>query len=156
MMPVDGMRTPSSILLATVLALVMTLPVLAAQRVNKNSQDVAILGYDTVAYFTEGRPVEGSAQFEHVWRDARWRFSSADNRDLFAADPARYAPRYGGFCAGAMAQGWRVTVDPEAWVIIDDKLYLNYDRRMVDDFASDADDRIAKADANWQHLGKVE
>ena len=75
----------------------------AGERINKDADGVAILGYDTVAYFTDGRPVKGSPDFEYVWQDARWRFASAEHRTLFASDPDRYAPQFGGFCTGAMA-----------------------------------------------------
>ena len=136
--------------------MMMVLPVLdvsAAESVNKNAGNVAILGYDTVAYFTRAQPVEGSPRFEHAWQDATWRFSSAEHRDLFAVDPKRYAPRYGGFCAGAMARGFKRPIDPKAWVIIDDKLYLNYAKQTARKFAADADNQIPKADANWKRLG---
>jgi len=84
------------IVIATVLA-VWVIPGTAHKQVNTNIFGVAIKGYDTVAYFTEGRAVKGKSEFEFTWQDARWRFSSAANRDLFAADPERYAPQYGGF-----------------------------------------------------------
>lgn len=124
------------------------------QTINKDAQDIAILGYDTVAYFTEDRAVEGSAEFEHPWQGARWLFSSEDHRDLFASDPARYAPQYGGNCAGAMARGRVARVDPEAWVIVDDKLYLNYDKRYREEFVEDAGVQIARADAEWERRGR--
>ena len=130
--------------------------VLAVERVNHDEANIAIQGYDAVAYFTEGQPTAGSPEFEHAWHDAVWRFSSAEHRDLFSSDPERYAPRYGGFCAGAMARGWRATVDPEAWTIIDGRLYLLFDGRLVDGFVEEADDRIPMADANWERLGQVE
>jgi hypothetical protein len=123
-------------------------------RINKGADDVAILGYDTVAYFTEGRPVKGSPDFEYVWQDARWQFSKPEHRDLFSADPDRYAPRYGGFCSGGMTLGWIAPIDPEAWVIVDDRLYLNYSKEGRDDFAKDPAPEIAKADENWKRLGK--
>lgn len=143
-------------LLAACVSLALALPAGAAERVNKGENNLAIQGYDVVAYFTESRPVAGTADFEHVWRNARWRFSSAEHRDLFAGDPQRYAPRYGGFCAGAMALGMRLEVDPEAWAIVDDKLYLTRFKRLVGAFVEDADNKIPKADANWKHLGQVE
>jgi hypothetical protein len=124
-------------------------------RINKGSDDVAILGYDPVAYFTEGRPVRGSPDYTHVWQNARWQFAKREHRDLFAVDPDRYAPRYGGFCSGGMALGWFVPIDPEAWVIVDDRLYLNYSKEGRDDFAKDPRPEIAKADKNWEEFGKV-
>jgi len=70
---------------------------MAFDAVNTTFFGVAIKGYDTVAYHTEGRAVKGKSKFSHKWNDAKWYFSSAENRDLFAADPERYAPQYGGY-----------------------------------------------------------
>lgn len=85
---------------------------------------LAIKGYDPVAYFTAGKPTPGLAEFEHVWDEHRYRFASAANRDLFKAEPARYAPQFGNFCAMALAKGMVVVADPENWLISDGKLYV--------------------------------
>jgi len=122
------------------------------QLVNQDGEVVAIWGYDTVAYFTEGRPVQGSPEFEYEWQRSRWRFSSAANRDLFANDPEAYAPQYGGNCAGAMARGEFAPVDPEAWAIVDGRLYLNFSKRFAAKFVQDAPNQIAKANAKWEAL----
>jgi hypothetical protein len=135
-------------------AVLFVLPALADEQVNKDGDDIAIKGYDPVAYFTQGKPTPGTADFQHRWQNATWRFSSAEHRELFASAPDKYAPRYGGFCAGAMALGWKAPIDPEAWVIVDGKLYLNYDKDGRDDFASDPKPQIAKADANWERIGR--
>ena len=87
---------------------------------------IAVDGSDVVAYFTEGAPVAGDPAITFEYMGATWRFSSEANRDLFAADPAAYAPQYGGYCAYAVSQGYTASTVPEAWSIIDDKLYLNY------------------------------
>lgn len=139
-----------------VVAIAVVYPAMAgdSHRVFTDSDDIAIKGYDTVAYFAEHQPVKGTSEFEQVWQNARWLFSSPENRELFASEPERYAPRYGGFCAGGLALGVLRQVDPEAWVIIDDKLYLNYSKKDVPDFVEDAPNEIAKADANWERLGK--
>ncbi len=90
--------------------------------------DVAIKGYDPVAYFTDGKAVQGDEQYSHRWLGATWHFSSAAHRDMFASNPARYAPQYGGYCADGVSFGTVTTnVDPRAWRIIDDKLYISYD-----------------------------
>ena len=95
--------------------------------------DVAIKGYDTVAYFTRDAAVEGSAEFSHRWLGATWHFASAEHRDLFAADPVKYAPQYGGHCADGVSFGTITTnIDPKAWRIIAGKLYLNYDPGAAD------------------------
>lgn len=88
--------------LLTALALVSATPtwVVAAspkKKLNTNWQGIAIKGYDTVAYFTEGRAVQGKKEYEYEWQGAKWRFASAANRDKFAANPPAYAPKYGGF-----------------------------------------------------------
>jgi YHS domain-containing protein len=110
---------------------------------------LAMRGYDPVAYFTEGRPTRGQAAFTHQWNGATWRFATAAHRDMFAADPAKYAPQYGGFCAWAVSEGYHAPVDPNAWKIVDGKLYLNYDRRIQRQWEADVPGRIARGDANW-------
>ena len=116
---------------------------------NIDANRVAIHGYDTVGYFTEGKPLKGKAEFEHVWRDTRWHFASAGNRDLFTANPDRYAPQYGGYCALGLAAGEYADADPEAWTIVDGKLYLNNNKdfRVVWRKAPEA--LIGTADYNW-------
>ena len=109
----------------------------------------AIQGYDPVAYFTEGRPVEGSRQFTYQWNGATWRFSSAANRDRFAQAPEKYAPQYGGYCAYGVANGYAVKIDPQAWSVVDGKLYLNYSPAVQADWKKDVPGYIRRADAHW-------
>jgi len=109
----------------------------------------AIRGYDPVAYFTEGKPVKGKAEFSHPWKGATWRFASAANRDRFAAAPEKYAPQYGGYCAYGVASGYAVKTEPDAWSVVDGKLYLNYDRSVQASWVKDIPGYIRKADANW-------
>ena len=85
---------------------------------------LAIKGYDPVAYFTDGNPVAGLPDIEYKWDEHRYRFSSAEHRELFKADPARYAPQFGNFCAMALSKGEIVVADPENWLISDGKLYV--------------------------------
>jgi YHS domain-containing protein len=129
---------------------VATLPAVYTQ------QGVAIAGADPVAYFTAGAYVPGSAEFTHDWSGATWQFASAENRDAFAVDPAAYAPQYGGFCAWAVSQGYTAAVDPEAWKIVDGKLYLNYDKNIQARWERDIPGNIAKADANWPTVAAEE
>lgn len=90
--------------------------------------NVAIKGYDPVAYFVDGKAVEGNVQYSHRWLGAIWYFASAEHRDLFVKEPSRYAPQYGGYCADGVSFGTVTTnVDPRAWRIIDGKLYISYD-----------------------------
>ena len=118
-------------------------------RIFIDDQGLAIRGTDPVAYFTESRPVAGSPEFSYTWNEATWQFSSAENRDKFAENPEQYAPQYGGFCAWAVSQGKTATTDPEAWKIVDGKLYLNYSRERQEAWEEDIPGNIEKADANW-------
>ena len=114
----------------------------------------ALHGYDPVAYFADSKPVEGLPEFELEWMGAKWRFASAEHRDLFKAQPEKYAPQYGGYCAFAVAKSKLVDIDPAAWSIIDGKLYLNYDLDIQKQWKADAAGFIAKADKNWPTLVK--
>ena len=144
-----------SILLALVMAVALAVPAVAggAHKVNTDGDRVAIKGYDPVAYFTEQRPVKGKPEFEHVWQDARWRFASAKHRDMFAGDPDRYSPRYGGFCTGGMAIGRLAPIDPEAWAIVDGRLYLHHSKEVRDRVVGNPAPTIAKAEKNWAEVG---
>ncbi len=113
---------------------------------------VAIDGYDPVAYFTDGKPVEGSKEFSHEWNGATWRFASADHRDLFVTAPEKYVPRYGGYCAWAVSNNYTADTDPQAWSIVEGKLYLNYNLEVRSKWEKDVPGNIAKADQNWPKL----
>lgn len=110
---------------------------------------VAIRGYDTVAYFTEGKPVKGKPSLKTTWNGSTWQFSSQENLDRFKANPAKYAPAYGGYCAWAMAQGYTASTVPEAWDIKDGKLYLNYNLSIRKNWRTDIPGHIKQGDANW-------
>lgn len=110
---------------------------------------VAIEGTDAVAYFTEGKPVKGSSEFAHRWKGAEWRFKTAANRDAFAAQPEKYAPRFGGYCAWAVSQGYTAGIDPEAWTIHAGRLYLNYSKDIQAKWSQDIPGNIAKGEENW-------
>ena len=115
---------------------------------------VAIKGYDPVAYFVDARPVRGDKAFAFEWGGATWQFASAGHRDLFAGEPEKYAPQYGGYCAWAVANGDTAGIDPEAWRIVDGKLYLNYDKDIQKKWEADVPGNISKADRNWPELLK--
>ena len=113
--------------------------------------NVAIKGYDPVAYFTEGKAVVGDPKISTTWLGAEWHFASTKDRDLFIANPIAYAPQYGGHCADGMAYvptAVTINIDPTAWSVIDGKLYLSYDPGSAKDLAEGAG-LIGKADANW-------
>ncbi|TDB05045.1 YHS domain-containing (seleno)protein [Halomonas marinisediminis] len=113
---------------------------------------LAIGGTDPVAYFTEGRPVAGSPEHQLEWHEATWQFASAEHRDRFQADPEAYAPQYGGWCAWAAARGEAASTVPEAWKIVDDKLYLNYSRFIQWRWERDIPGHIEAADSHWPNI----
>lgn len=106
-------------------------------------------GYDVVQYFEQGKPVAGDASFTAKHDGATWRFVDAASRDKFLADPARYAPQYGGYCAWAVAEGYTAKGDPNAWSIVAGKLYLNYNTSVRATWERDTARNIARGDANW-------
>lgn len=110
---------------------------------------VAVAGYDPVAYFTMQKPVKGDAKFTAMHNGAEWRFVSAEHRDKFVADPAHYAPQYGGYCAWAVSQGYTASADPLRWKIVNDKLYLNYDADVQKKWEVSVPEFIQAADKNW-------
>lgn len=133
-----------------VICLMTSVEILAAgDAVSVDADKVAIQGYDTVAYFTDGKPVKGSPAFEAVWQDARWRFANAEHRDMFSAAPETYAPRFGGFCIMAMTMGMSEKPNPEAWAIVDGKLYLASAKRDFDDLNKDLAGNLQKAEAAY-------
>ena len=113
---------------------------------------IAIRGYDPVAYFRDGGPRPGRPEFSVRHGGAIWRFASAEHKALFEADPERYLPAYGGFCAYGTARGYLVKIEPEAWSIIDGKLYLNYDLDVRQTWLKETAAYIARADRNWPRL----
>lgn len=134
------------------ITLIATGRVALAGKVNADSRGIAIKGYDPVAYFTEGAPVEGSDDFTAMHDGATYWFASAANRDAFLADPEKYAPQYGGFCAYAVAHDATAPIDPEAFTVLDGKLYLNYSDHVRAQWRNDAAKFISRANENWPGL----
>lgn len=113
----------------------------------------AIHGYDTVAYFTEGKAVEGNKDITVVWQDEEWLFSSTENATLFQKNPDAYAPQYGGYCAYALSNNELVDIDPDAFSIVDGKLYLNYSHRIAKRWKKNLETYIKQANQHWPALG---
>ena len=105
----------------------------------------AIYGYDPVAYFTADKAVKGNQEFTTFWRGAEWYFSSQEHRDLFIAEPLKYAPQYGGHCAYAMSDGRLVGIDEEAFTILEGKLYLNYSKSVMNEWRTNPGQFIQEA-----------
>lgn len=116
--------------------------------------NLAVDGYDPVAYFTDKKPVKGNKKFEYKWMDANWRFVSQAHLDQFRKDPEKYAPQYGGYCAWAVSQGYTAEIDPDAWKIVDGKLYLNYDKDVQEKWEKDVPGFIEKANKSWPEILK--
>jgi enamine deaminase RidA (YjgF/YER057c/UK114 family) len=138
---------PSAMLLGLLFATVLIPPIARSEEPN-----LSISGYDPVAYFTDGKPVQGKSEFEYLWHKLRWRFENGDHRDLFAKDPDRYTPQYDGYCAMGVAAGeagHKDTVDPEAWAIVDGKLYLTHMRQAMGDWRQNPAEYIKQGDGNW-------
>ncbi|MBM9502627.1 YHS domain-containing protein [Leptospira sp. 201903071] len=128
---------------------------LGASPINKTFwRDLAINGYDPVAYFTIGKPTEGKKEFQFRWMDADWRFSSAENLKKFREHPERYAPQFGGYCAYGVAFREKVSIDPKQWKIVDGKLYLNYDHDVQVLWEKDIPGWIKKAEKEWESVKK--
>jgi len=138
---------------ALLVATTLSAPLSAIEPVDKSFfGDLALDGYDAVAYFDEGKPVEGRKEHQAEWNGAVWRFATAERRERFLAEPERYSPRYGGYCAWAVSQGYTAGGDPKAWSIVDGALYLNYDQKVKAKWLEDAAGNIARGDENWPKL----
>lgn len=112
-------------------------------------------GYDVVAYFTKGKATEGSSNYTSQYGGVTWQFANEENRDMFAANPAKFAPQYGGFCAWGVSVGKLFDVDPvNGWKIVDGKLYLNFNGDINTTFSKDPAAYINKANGNWPGLNK--
>lgn len=117
---------------------------------NIDSTGKALRGYDAVAYFAVNNAVKGDPKYEYVWNGAKWLFSSEENMKKFQSNPEAYAPQYGGYCAYAVSEGYTADADPEAWEVVDGKLYLNYSTKVKEKWEENHGERINKGNQNWQ------
>ena len=115
---------------------------------------VAIKGADPVAYFTSSQATQGNSAYQYSWQNTTWHFASQENLDLFKADPFKYAPQFGGYCAYAVSRGYTAAIDPDAWRIVDNKLYLNLSLSVRSLWESDVPGSIEKGNQNWPNLQK--
>jgi YHS domain-containing protein len=113
---------------------------------------VAIKGYDPVAYFTDGKPVKGSPAYTAEYGRSVFHFASPAHRDAFVANPAQYIPQYQGFCAFGVARGYKAAIDPAAFTIVNNKLYLNYNNTVQKQWRADIPGFVAQADKNWPEV----
>lgn len=122
---------------------------------NADTNDIAIKGYDTVAYFNAGKAVKGSAVYTATYKNAIYQFSSAQNRDTFRANPVKYAPQFGGYCAYGVTKEKKFDTDPMAWRIVNGKLYLNLDKKVQKVWAKDVPGNLASAYQIWPDIRNV-
>lgn len=115
---------------------------------------VAIQGYDPVAYFESNKAIEGKSEIKTDYKKATYYFSSEKNKTTFLKTPEKYVPQYGGYCAYGVSEDHTSPTDPQAFTIVDDKLYLNYNLKVKELWSKDREDRIIKANANWEKLKK--
>lgn len=119
------------------------------ERVNTGSDGLAINGFDTVAYFAVGSAAKGDPKYEFAWNGAKWLFASAENLERFRQNPEAYAPQFGGYCSYAVSRGYTADADPEAWKIVDGKLYLNYNKDVRTLWEKEEGANIEKGVDNW-------
>ncbi|MEL6817399.1 MAG: YHS domain-containing (seleno)protein [Pseudomonadota bacterium] len=136
---------------ALITGLALTVKEAKAMKVNLEGA-FAVEGYDAVAYQTQDAAVKGSEEFTADYQGATYLFASAENRDAFVANPAKYAPKYGGFCAYAVANGYTAPIDPQAYSVVDGALYLNFNKSVRSRWSKDITGNISKGDANWPGL----
>ncbi len=120
-----------------------------------DANDVILAGHDAVAYFTEGKPVLGSAEFTAEFQGAVYRFASADNRDAFRSAPEKYAPAYGGYCALGTSFGKKFEVDGKAFEVVEGRLYVNKNLSVYKSWRKDIPGNIVKAEGHWPTIRNV-
>lgn len=125
-----------------------------AQQEVFSKSNQAIQGYDPVAYFKEAKPVKGKQELSYSWKNAEWHFSSAENLNEFKQNPEKFAPQFGGYCAYGVADGHKASTSPDAWTIVNGKLYLNYNSDVRDLWKKDQHAFIEKANKNWSTVKK--
>jgi YHS domain-containing protein len=138
---------------AAILLFATVVPAFAGEYFEKDG--AAIGGYHPVAYFFEMKPVKGLPEFQSEYQGSIFYFSSATNRATFTASPDKFAPQYGGYCAFGTAKGYKAVIDPAAFTLVEDKLYLNYSEGVRSRWQSDIPGYIRKANANWQEVRKL-
>lgn len=130
-------------------------PASSSERVNALDNGVAMDGFDVVAYFKEGAPAKGSESHQVQHKGKTWYFASRESAAAFAADPAKYEPQFNGWCSYAVSEGYGAEVDfVKGWVILDGKLYLNWNEQTKKDFVAEQEKRKRQAAANWSAVHK--
>jgi YHS domain-containing protein len=134
--------------------LLIALPACAAQKtlLNLDKSSIAIQGYDPVAFFTENKPVKGNSDYQSTYNGAKYLFASAQDKSTFDANPAKYEPQFGGYCAYAVSEGHLAPITIDAFMIVNGRLLMQYDFKVKKIFEQDPQGRLARADKNWPGL----
>ncbi len=122
---------------------------------NADANDITLRGYDTVAYFKQNKPVKGSNKFSATYKNAIYHFSTEENRDLFRGNSEKYAPQFGGYCAMGVALEKKLDVDPNAWTIIEGRLYMNLNLAVLKKWSEAIPGNIKTANENWVELKTI-
>ena len=138
-----------NVLLTALLAVVFVSTTSAKTLLNVDKSGVGIKGYDPVAYFTDNQPIKGSAQFQSDSNGVTYHFASARSKAVFDANPGKYEPQFGGFCAWAVSQGYTAPIDPNAFQVVNGRVLLQYSLSVRKQFSQDTEGNLRKADANW-------
>ncbi|WP_136660094.1 YHS domain-containing (seleno)protein [Nitratireductor sp. XY-223] len=142
--------------IAVLLLLVLQPAITSAQEIfTRGGSTLALEGFDAVSYFVSGKPVAGNPKFASTYKGVVWRFSSAENKSAFDANPRKFVPQYGGHCAWGTARGYAVRGDPQVWRIVNGKLYLNYNRSVQGKWNRDINGFITRANRNWPAVLKT-
>ena len=123
--------------------------------INANANDLAIHGYDAVSYFTDSKATKGNHKYTATYKSAIYQFSSEENRERFQENPEKFAPQFGGFCAMGVALNKKLDVDPMAWKIVNDKLYLNLNKAVQKKWLSDVPSHLETANRVWSGIQSV-
>ena len=151
----SGSGSARSYFLAVILCLLSTSGFAGGKINTSQFSELAIHGYDPVAYFEQGKAVPGNREITYQWEGTTFAFASASNRYLFSQSPHYYMPQYGGYCAYAAANNAISDADPTAWQIVEGKLYLNYDNRVQRTWAGELGKNLRLADDNWPQLQRL-
>ena len=138
--------------LGSIFAVLLTVVAAPAWAVDVTYSTPGISGYDPVAYFTDGKPMKGSGYHVAEYQGVTYVFASKEHKNMFEAHPEKYVPAYGGYCAYGVAVGKKFVSDPEAWKIVQGKLYLNLDRDIQSKWVKDIPGYIKKSEANWKEI----
>ncbi|MDW3152704.1 YHS domain-containing (seleno)protein [Vibrio sp. 779(2023)] len=146
------MKYSVKIVWSVIIWVASVIPAFALEPVYSDFWGRAIKGYDSVSYFTDGIAAKGDSDFIYQWNGSKWLFSSQQNLELFVSNPEKYAPQYGGYCAWAVSKGYAANIDPNAWNVVEGKLYLNYSKSVQETWQKDIKGNVAKANVHWPNL----